>query len=47
MLIPELLIKQKEEMWEVGVAAGPVKTTYLLPCPSMRSEAACMGCLMD
>ena len=32
-------------VWEVGEAAGPVKPTCLLPCPSMRSEAACVGCL--
>ena len=30
---------------EVGAAAGPMKPTSLLPCPSMRSEAACVGCL--
>jgi hypothetical protein len=28
-----------------GAATGPVKPTCLLPCPSMHSEAACMGCL--
>ncbi|KRX95849.1 hypothetical protein T12_16844 [Trichinella patagoniensis] len=27
------------------MAADPVKPTCLLPCPSMRSEAACVGCL--
>ena len=43
MLIPELLIKQKGEMWEAGAAAGPVKPTCLLPCPSMCSEAACQA----
>ena len=32
-------------LWEAGGAAGPVKPTCLLPCPSMRSEAACVGCL--
>jgi hypothetical protein len=30
---------------EVGAATGPVKPTCLLPCPSMLSEAACVGCL--
>ena len=46
MLIPELLIKQKGEMWEAGAAAGPVKPACLLPCPNMCSEAACVGCLL-
>jgi hypothetical protein len=32
-------------MQEVGAAAGPMKPTCLLPCLSMHSEAACMGCL--
>jgi hypothetical protein len=33
-------------LWEAGAATGPVKPTCLLPCPSMRSEAACVGCLL-
>jgi hypothetical protein len=37
--------KSIKEMWEAGAAAGPVKPTCLLPCPSMHSEAACVGCL--
>jgi hypothetical protein len=32
-------------LWEAGAAAGPMKPTCLLPCLSMCSEAACVGCL--
>ena len=31
--------------WRPGPLSGSVNPTCLLPCPSMRSEAACVGCL--
>ena len=31
--------------WRPGPLSGSVNPTCLLPCPSMHSEAACVGCL--
>ena len=41
--ITHLKALEQKEVWEAGGAAGPVKPTCLLPCLSMRSEAACVG----
>ena len=47
IILSEVTQSQKKslDMWEAGVVAGPVKPTCLLPCLSIRSEAACVGCL--
>jgi hypothetical protein len=47
--IPKLIghNESSAKMREAGAAAGPMKPTCLLPCPSMHSEAACVGCLSD